>query len=107
MVASIEADFGPMSILINNAGIASRGLSVADTNPEDVDKLFAVHAAGPHRLSRLALPQLPTHARRDILIISRIPTLSHDANDQPHTLTQSDGDALPPPLAQGKGPQGP
>src|SRR3546814_14921560 len=51
MVASIEADFGPMSILINNAGIASRGLSVADTNPEEVDKLFAVHAAGPHRLS--------------------------------------------------------
>src|SRR3546814_19588848 len=34
MVASIEADLGPMSILINNAGIASRGLSVADTNPE-------------------------------------------------------------------------
>src|SRR3546814_3594630 len=61
MVAAIEADFGPMSILVNNAGIASRGLPVADTSPEEVDKLFAVHAAGPHRLSRLALPQLRTH----------------------------------------------
>src|SRR3546814_1914083 len=35
MIASIEADFGAMSILINNAGIASRGLSVADTRSEE------------------------------------------------------------------------
>src|SRR3546814_9297945 len=72
MVASIEAGFGPMSILINNAGIASRGLSVAETNPEEVDKLFAAHAVGPHRLSRLGLPQLRTHARSDIIIILSI-----------------------------------
>jgi len=100
MVASIEADFGPMSILINNAGIASRGLSVADTNPEEVDKLFAVHAAGPHRLSRLALPQLRTHARSDIIIISSIATLGHAANGAPYNMAKAAGEALALTLAK-------
>src|SRR3546814_10675517 len=57
MVASIEADFGPMSHLINNAGLARRGLSVAEPNPEEVDKPFAVDDTGPHRLYRPAPPQ--------------------------------------------------
>ncbi|MDQ8043068.1 MAG: SDR family NAD(P)-dependent oxidoreductase, partial [Solirubrobacteraceae bacterium] len=32
--AAIEA-FGPVDLLVHNAGIASRGLSVADTTPEE------------------------------------------------------------------------
>src|SRR3546814_5934223 len=80
--------------------IASRGLSVADTNPEEVDKLFAVHAAGPHRLSRLALPQLRTHARSDIIIISSIATLGHAANGAPYNMAKAAGEALALTLAK-------
>jgi 3-oxoacyl-[acyl-carrier protein] reductase len=94
MVAAVAADFGPMSILINNAGIASRGLSVADTRTEEVDKLFAVHAAGPHRLSRLALPQLRSHARSDIIVISSIATYTHSPNGAPYTMAKAAGEAL-------------
>jgi len=100
MVAAVEADFGPMSILVNNAGIASRGLAVADTDPAEVDKLFAVHAAGPHRLSRLALPQLRTHARSDIIVISSIATLSNSPNGAPYTMAKAAGEALAITLAK-------
>lgn len=100
MVAAVEADFGPMSILINNAGIASRGLPVADTSPEEVDKLFAVHAAGPHRLSRLALPQLRQHDRSDIIVISSIATLSNSPNGAPYTMAKAAGEALAITLAK-------
>ena len=100
MVAAVEADFGPMSILVNNAGIASRGLSVADTSPEEVDKLFAVHAAGPHRLSRLALPQLRTHARSDIIVISSIATYVNSPNGAPYTMAKAAGEALALTLAK-------
>jgi NAD(P)-dependent dehydrogenase (short-subunit alcohol dehydrogenase family) len=89
-----------MSILINNAGIASRGLSVADTSPEEVDKLFAVHAAGPHRLSRLALPQLRTHARSDIIVVSSIATYTHSPNGAPYTMAKAAGEALAYALAK-------
>ena len=100
MVAAVEADFGALSILINNAGIASRGLSVADTTPEEVDKLFAVHAAGPHRLSRLALPQLRTHKRSDIIVISSIATYTHSPNGAPYTMAKAAGEALAYALAK-------
>ena len=36
MVAAIEADHGAIGILINNAGIASRGQSVVDTDPAEI-----------------------------------------------------------------------
>lgn len=100
MIASIEADFGPLSILINNAGIASRGLTVVDTDPAEVDKLFAVHAAGPHRLSRLALPQLRQHERSDIIVISSIATLGHAANGAPYNMAKAAGEALALTLAK-------
>ncbi|ALH79927.1 SDR family NAD(P)-dependent oxidoreductase [Sphingopyxis macrogoltabida] len=100
MVAGIEADLGPLSILVNNAGIASRGLAVADTDPAEVDKLFAVHAAGPHRLSRLALPQLRRHDRSDIIVISSIATLANAPNGAPYTMAKAAGEALALTLAK-------
>lgn len=100
MVAAVEADFGPMSILVNNAGIASRGRAVADTSPDEVDKLFAVHAGGPHRLSRLALPQLRTHKRSDIIVISSIATYTHSPNGAPYTMAKAAGEALAYALAK-------
>ncbi|PZQ24697.1 MAG: oxidoreductase [Sphingopyxis macrogoltabida] len=100
MVAAIEADFGPMSILVNNAGVASRGKAVADTDAAEVEKLLAIHAVGAHRLSRLALPQLRRHARSDIVIISSIATLHHVANGAPYNMAKAAGEALALTLAK-------
>ena len=44
MVAKITANLGAISILINNAGIASRGLSVTDTDPAEMERVVRVHA---------------------------------------------------------------
>ena len=100
MIAAIEADFGPLSILVNNAGIASRGRAVADTDAAEVEKLLAIHAVGPHRLSRLALPQLRQHERSDIVIISSVATLGHAANGAPYTMGKAAGEALALTLAK-------
>ncbi|MGB3320623.1 MAG: SDR family oxidoreductase [Sphingopyxis granuli] len=100
MVAAIEADFGPMSILINNAGIASRGRTVADTDAAEVEKLLAIHAVGAHRLSRLALPQLRRHERSDIIVISSVATLNHAANGAPYNMAKAAAEALALTLAK-------
>jgi 3-oxoacyl-[acyl-carrier protein] reductase len=94
MVDAIANDLGPLSILINNAGVASRGQSVAKTDTGEVEKLFAIHAAGPHRLSRLALPQLRTHERSDIIVISSVATLSNGTNGAPYNMAKAAGEAL-------------
>lgn len=100
MIAAIDADFGGLSILINNAGIASRGRTVADTDPAELERVIATHALGPHRVSRLALPQLRTHKRSDIIVISSVATLSHSANGAPYNMGKAAGEALALTLAK-------
>lgn len=100
MVASIDADLGPLSILINNAGIASRGRRVADTDPDELERVMATHALGPHRVSRLALPQLRRHKRSDIVVISSVATLHHAANGAPYNMGKAAGEALALTLAK-------
>ncbi|WP_447761016.1 SDR family NAD(P)-dependent oxidoreductase [Sphingopyxis panaciterrae] len=100
MIASIETDLGPLSILINNAGIASRGRTVADTDPAELERVIATHALGPHRVSRLALPQLRSHARSDIIVISSVATLQPSANGAPYNMGKAAGEALALTLAK-------
>jgi 3-oxoacyl-[acyl-carrier protein] reductase len=44
MVAPVLDDFGFVDLLVANAGVASRGLPVANTDPGEVDRLLATHA---------------------------------------------------------------
>ena len=44
MVDAIVKDFGSIGILVNNAGIASRGQTVADTDPAELERVLRVHA---------------------------------------------------------------
>src|SRR5688500_12206781 len=51
MVEAVVAELGPVGILVNNAGIASRGNTVADTDPEELRRVIGVHALGAHYVS--------------------------------------------------------
>jgi len=59
-------DFGSIGILVNNAGIASRGQSVADTDPAEMERVVRVHAFGPHYLCKLVIPHMRKEKRGDI-----------------------------------------
>src|SRR5580704_17526509 len=63
MVAGVVQDLGGLGILVNNAGIASRGQSVADTDPAEMERVVRIHAFGPHYLSKLAIPHLRKEGR--------------------------------------------
>ncbi|NIR59661.1 MAG: SDR family NAD(P)-dependent oxidoreductase, partial [Gammaproteobacteria bacterium] len=56
MVDAVAADFGRLDILINNAGIASRGHTVESTDPAELERCVRVHAFAPHVLSKAAIP---------------------------------------------------
>lgn len=100
MVAAVASDFGGLSILINNAGIASRGQSVADTDPLEMERVMRVHAFAPHYMSKFALPHLRKHDRSDIVMISSVATLTHAANGAPYNMGKAAMESLALTLAK-------
>ena len=100
MVADIERDLGPVSILVNNAGIASRGRSVVATDPEEMRRVVATHAFGPHYLAALTLPKMRTLGRGDIVMISSVATRSLGPNGAPYNMWKTAMEALAYTLAK-------
>jgi 3-oxoacyl-[acyl-carrier protein] reductase len=94
MIDAVVADFGGLGILVNNAGIASRGQSVADTDPAELERVMRVHAFAPHYLSKLALPHLRKHQRSDIVMISSVATSHYGANGAPYNMGKAAMEAL-------------
>jgi NAD(P)-dependent dehydrogenase (short-subunit alcohol dehydrogenase family) len=70
LVESAESRFGPLSILVSNAGLLSKGRSVLKTPVSEVTQLLNVHMLGPFRMCQLALPGMRTCERGDIVFIS-------------------------------------
>lgn len=94
MVEQVLEDFGPISILVNNAGIASRGQSVVDTDPAELVRVVATHAFGAHYLCKLVLPSMRTQPRGDIIMISSAATRNMAANGAPYNMAKAALEAL-------------
>ncbi len=94
MIDAVVAEFGGLDILVCNAGIASRGNAVADTDPAEMMRVVAAHAFGPHHLARLAMPHLRTRGRGDIVMISSIATTNYSANGAPYNMGKAAMEAL-------------
>ena len=100
MVADVLADFGSIGILVNNAGIASRGQSVVDTDPAEMERVVRVHAFGPHYLAKLVVPHMRGKGRGDIVMISSVATLGMGPRGAPYNMGKAAMEALALTLAK-------
>lgn len=91
---------GAIDILILNAGIASRGRGVADTEAEELWRLVATHALGPHQLCRHVIPSMRTRDRGDIVFISSVATNHMAAYGGPYNMGKAAMEALASTLAK-------
>ena len=94
MVDAVLDDFGFVDLLVANAGIASRGNTVADTDPGEVERLLATHAVSAHHLARLVLPSMRQRSRGDIVVISSVATSHMAANGAPYNMAKAALEAL-------------
>ncbi len=94
LVEQVLADFGRIDILVNNGGIASRGQSVKNTDPDELERVIRTHAIGPHHLCQAVIPQMRALERGDIIFISSVATLTHAANGGPYNMGKAALEAL-------------
>ena len=94
MMETIQEELGDPGILIHNAGIASRGKRVADTEASEVDRLMRVHAFAPHELSKLALPGMRKHERGDIIMVSSAATQFDAGGGAPYNMAKAAMESL-------------
>jgi 3-oxoacyl-[acyl-carrier protein] reductase len=94
MVEQVVADFGYVDLLVCNAGVASRGLSVVDTDPAEVVRLLGVHAVSAHHLARLVLPSMRSRPRGDIVMVSSAATNKFAGNGAPYNMGKAALEAL-------------
>ncbi len=106
MVDAVLADFGHVSILVNNAGIASRGQSVAMTDPAEMVRVVSTHAFGSHYLSKMVIPSMREQGRGDIVMISSGATAGNGANGAPYNMGKAAMEALALTLAKEERPNG-
>jgi 3-oxoacyl-[acyl-carrier protein] reductase len=89
MVDAVLADLGPVDILVSNAGIASRGLPVAETDPAELERVVATHALGAHHVCQAVLPAMRSRPRGDVVVISSVATRFLGANGAPYNMAKA------------------
>jgi NAD(P)-dependent dehydrogenase (short-subunit alcohol dehydrogenase family) len=89
MVSAVREDLGPLSIVVSNAGTASRGRTVAQTPISEFQSLMQVHALGPIALLQAALPDLRVGGRGDVVMISSTIAASMPAGAAPYAMAKA------------------
>jgi NAD(P)-dependent dehydrogenase (short-subunit alcohol dehydrogenase family) len=100
LAAEVVEAHGGIDVLVNNGGIASRGHSVVDTDPDELERVIRVHALGPHHLCQAVIPSMRERERGDIVFISSVATLGMAANGAPYSMGKSAMEALAYTLAK-------
>ena len=94
LVAKATEHFGGIDILVHAAGNASRGNPVSNTDPDEVQRVMAVHAFAAHNLARLVLPSMRSRQRGDIVLISSIISAVPRPGGAPYIMAKAALDAL-------------
>jgi len=94
LAESVVSDFGGVDVLVHAAGIASRGQSVARTDPAELDRVMRTNAISAFNLCRLLVPQMRERPRGDVVLVSSVAARMLAGNGAPYNMAKSALEAL-------------
>jgi gluconate 5-dehydrogenase len=103
--SQVEAEHGPLQILVSNVGRRDRRALDAFA-PSDVRALFEVNLVAPFELARIAAPGMARAGYGRIIHISSVVGPVAGVGDTPYSVAKGGLDALTRALAAELGPQG-
>ena len=81
LLTRIEAEFGPLDLLVNNAGVAPRERrDLLDAIPESFDEVLAANLRGPYFLTQIAARAMSGRRRGRIVFITSISSFTASVN---------------------------
>jgi 3-oxoacyl-[acyl-carrier protein] reductase len=81
--------FGFVDILVHNAGVASRGLTIGETDPAELDRVLGTHVLGAFRLTQRLLPAMRERPRGDVVAISSSEVAHMRAGGAPYNMAKA------------------
>lgn len=94
LVDNVIEEFGHVDAFVHNAGIASRGRFVADTDPSEIQRVMAVHGLGAFYLCAGFAPILRTSAVGNIVLISSVAASNPSPGGAPYMMGKAALEAL-------------
>lgn len=89
LVVRVGEVFGAVDLFVSNAGIASRGGTVAETPAEEYQRLMSVHAWAPIAVIQRLLPAMRAKDRSDIVIVSSATTDTLPPRTAPYVMAKA------------------
>jgi 3-oxoacyl-[acyl-carrier protein] reductase len=105
VVSEVEQVWGPIRVLINNAGIAGDGL-LTELSPEDIDQVIAVNLTGTIQLTRLVVQSMLRLEWGRVINISSITSSAAFRGLTVYGATKAGLEAFGRTLARELGPRG-
>ncbi len=94
LVDAVYREFGRCDVLVNNAGMSPIYPSLTDVTEELYDKVHAVNARGPFRLSALLGTRMAAGDGGSIINISSAGALRPDASNLPYAMAKAGLNAM-------------
>jgi len=94
LVDAVYQEFGRCDVLVNNAGMSPAYDGLTDVSEDLYDKVHAVNARGPFRLSALIGARMAQDGGGSIINVSTVGSLRPTADDLPYAMAKAALNAL-------------
>lgn len=105
-VTRIAEHFGRADVLVHNAGVASRGHHLVDTDPAEVQRLFAINALGAMYLTTGLIELLRASDHAAVVLVSSVATSNAAPGGGPYMIGKAAVEAFASTLAAEEAPNG-